>query len=253
MRSWTASVHVLAFALLALHLPAGAEQADCGQIRATPGALGYQFRGGDARCEGFYQSTVSAASLDLLSLTAGAIEFQLGNDKTVEIVTPRVGSATGIGFHVQARALPLNTYYRMDATIAPGSSMRWPIGHVLVPANLTADTIGVLAWTEEGPNRVLVPVSVSQRTRASTDAAPLVFVLRSSADLDELRWRSWKKDDGARAPAWQKYPATQQMLRAGGLARVALEPAKGTSFVEFAAKLVNSDRWLSLKLNVLQP
>lgn len=244
--------HVLALALFALHLPASAQQADCGQVRATPGALGYQLRGGDARCEGFYQSTVSAASLDLLSLTTGAVDFQLGNDKIVEIVAPKVGSLNTTGIHVQARALPLNTYYRMDATIAPGATMRWPIGQVLAPANLTADTIGVLAWTDDGPNRVLIPVSVSDAKRAATDGASVVLVLRSSADLDELRWRSWKKDD-AQVPAWKKHPSTQQTLRAGGLHRVGLEAGKGTRIVEFAAKVVNSDRWLQLQLHVFEP
>ena len=252
MHRWAAPTNFIAFAFLATTTPhAVAQQPDCSQVRAAPGTMGYQLRSADPRCEGFYQSTVSGATLEILSLTASPVDFELGN-KTVEIIAPNVSGLNVAKIHVQARALPLSTYYRMDATLGSAATMHWPIGHVLAPANLTADTIGVLAWVDEGRDRIFVPISVSERPPSAPGGSSIVVILRSSADLDELRWRSWQAGS-ASISAWKKYSSTPRMLRAGGLLRLELESDKGTRVVEFAAKLLNSDRWLPLKFQIFEP
>src|SRR3954465_3033639 len=60
----------------------------CASVQPIPGAVGYQSRSGDVRCEGFYQSPVAATALELLSLTLGPIEYQLKDNSFVYVLAP---------------------------------------------------------------------------------------------------------------------------------------------------------------------
>jgi hypothetical protein len=53
------------------------DQQKCASLQPVAGASGYKLRPGDVRCEGFYQSPVSGARVELFSLTSGALNYDL--------------------------------------------------------------------------------------------------------------------------------------------------------------------------------
>jgi hypothetical protein len=208
---------------------------------------------GDARCEGFYQSPVSAGGLELVSLTAGAVDYKLRSDGTVHITALHARALNSADVRVQARALPLGTYYRMDAPIPASGSMAWPMTAVLAPAKLTADTIGVIAWFRNGTDQVFVPVAVSDRPPPTAGPTSIVAILRSPVDLDELRWRSRRDNSSGKPSEWKKFETGAHALRAGQSIRLELASAQGAGLVEVSAKTAKSDRWLSLQMRVFEP
>jgi len=225
----------------------------CSPLQAVAGAAGYQLRSGDSRCEGFYQSPVAGASLELLSLTSGPIEYQIRSDGAVHITAPNVGPLNSAEIQVQARALPLGTYYLMESSVPSAGSMKWPMGPVLAPAKLTPDSIGVTGWVEKDEGRILVPVLVSERPSPTASKRSIIAILRSSIDLDELHWRSWLNTSSGKPPEWKKRGEGARALRAGQPIELELEPGKGVRVVEVVAKVSNSDRWLPLKRQVFEP
>lgn len=118
--------------------------------------LRYQTRGN--RCEGFYRSKVSAASLELLACTLG--EFRFKNDKT-ELITLSLPSAGKDVIQVQAQGIPLNLYYRMDAELVAGKNMTWEVAPVLLKDERTTRpyNIGLLAFQGMGNKQVFFPVA----------------------------------------------------------------------------------------------
>jgi hypothetical protein len=249
MSSWL----VVVACLVAWWSEATAQERPCSKLQAVAGAAGYQLRPGDPRCEGFYQSPVSGGSLELLSLTANSVDYRLLDNGTLRISAPNVGALNSAEVQVQARALPLGTYYRMDAIIPSAGSMSWPMAPVLAPAQLTADTIGVIGWIERDAGMVLVPVLVSEQPPPAGSGKLIIAILRSSIDLDELRWRSWLDGDSDKPREWKKLADNANALRAGQPIQLKLDTGKGFRLIEVAAKANNSDRWLSLRRRMFEP
>jgi hypothetical protein len=73
--------------------------------------MGYQYREGPARCEGLYQSPVAGESLEFLSLASGDISYDLHVDKILVVTIPDVSQFGATQVNIEARALPLGTYY----------------------------------------------------------------------------------------------------------------------------------------------
>ncbi len=243
----------VAASLFAVWSEAFGQIRSCSRLQAVAGAAGYQLRPGDLRCEGFYQSPVAGESLELLSLTAGPINYQVRADGAVHITAPNVGALNAAEVHVQARALPLGTYYLMESSIPSAGLMKWPMAPVLSPARLTPDSIGVTGWVEKDGRRIFVPVLVSEPSSPTPGGKSIIAILRSSIDLDELLWRSWPNAGSGKPPEWKKRGNGIRTLRAGQPIALELEPGKGVVIVEVAAKAGNSDRWLSLKRQVFEP
>ncbi|SRR6266540_1916628 len=244
---------VVAASLFALWSEALGQGQPCSRLQATAGAAGYQLRSGDARCEGFYHSPVAGESLELLSLTSGQIDYQVRSDGAVHITVPNVGALNAVEIQVQARALPLGTYYLMESSIPSAGLMKWPMAPVLAPAQLTPDSIGVIGWVHKDEHRILVPVVVSDRPSPMANGKSLTAILRSSIDLDELLWRSWRSSSSEKPTEWKKRADGAGALRAGQPVELELEPGKGVRIVEVVAKVSNSDRWLPLKRQVFEP
>jgi len=225
-----------------------AQQHACAKVQGVLGITGYQLRAGDARCEGFYQSPVAGASLELLSLTAGPVDYRLREDGILRIVAPDLGELKSAHVQIQARALPLGTYYRMDATLPSSQLMTWPMATVLAPAKLAPDMLGVVAWIERDADRIYVPVQVSDGSGPTPSGAPVVAIVRAGVDLDELGWRSRREGDAK----WTMLPRSR--LRAGQAIPIPLEFEAGrVQIVEVKGKAVNSDRWLPLQLRLYRP
>jgi hypothetical protein len=225
----------------------------CSRLQPVGGAAGYQLRSGDSRCEGFYQSPVAGESLELLSLTSGRIDYRIHDDGTVHITAPNVSALNSAEIQVQARALPLGTYYLMESSIPSAGLMKWPMAPILAPAKLTPDTIGVIGWVEKDERRILVPVLVSERPSPRESGKSIIALLRSSIDLDALLWRSWPNNSSEKPPEWKRLGNGPRALRGGQPIEVELEPGKGIRMVEVVAKASNSDRWLALKRQVFEP
>jgi hypothetical protein len=243
----------VAASLVAFWSQAFGQTRSCSRLQAVAGAAGYQLRPGDLRCEGFYQSPVAGESLELLSLTLGRISYQVRADGAVHIAAPDVGALNAAEIEVQARALPLGTYYLMESSVPSAGLMKWPMAPVLSPARLTPDSIGVTGWVEKDGRRIFVPVLVSEPSSPPPRGKSIIAILRSSSDLDQLLWRSWPNTSSEKAPEWKKRGDGTRMLRAGQPIELELEPGKGVRIVEVVAKARNSDRWLSLKRQVFEP
>lgn len=118
--------------------------------------LRYQMRGN--RCEGFYRSKVSAASLELIAFTIG--EFKFKNDQK-ELIILSLPSAGKEAVKVRAQGIPLNLYYRMDAELVAGKTLTWEVAPVLLKDERTtrAYNIGLLAFQGAGNKQVFFPVT----------------------------------------------------------------------------------------------
>src|SRR5262249_15151626 len=154
------------------------DQQKCASLSARAGTSGFKLRPGHLRCEGFYQSPGSGARVELFSLTSGALNYDLQSDQVLYVTSPDL-SALDVGkariVSVQARALPLEKYYRMDAAVFSVSSLAWPMSAVLTPERLAPDAIGVIAWVEKEGKLIFVPVAVSPAKPGSVTATCFAF------------------------------------------------------------------------------
>src|SRR5262249_47462123 len=92
-------------------------------LQPIPGSQGYQKRTGAVRCEGMYRSPVSGFGLEVVSFITGGLSFDLERDRQLSVLVPVTPSLLGEAVHVRAVGLPLRTYYRMDALVAPGERL----------------------------------------------------------------------------------------------------------------------------------
>ncbi|MBK8655628.1 MAG: hypothetical protein IPN20_17345 [Haliscomenobacter sp.] len=98
---------------------------------ADNAVLRYKYRGN--RCEGFYRSKVSAKSLALVSCTLG--EFRFKSDPE-ERITLQVASEKAV--NIRAQGIPIDLYYRMDASLEPDQKLEWDVASVLLKDSKTA-------------------------------------------------------------------------------------------------------------------
>jgi hypothetical protein len=226
-----------------------AQQLPCTSVNPDVGPLGYKARIGDTRCEGMYRSPVAGLPLELLSLTLGPIDFQLRPDATLYVAAPDIGPLKVDKLRLQARALRLSTYYRMDALIQSGATFRWPMS-LLHPAKLTRELIGVVGWVDQNATKLYVPISVSESTSRSVNGTNLVAILRSSVDLEKLFWRRWPEGKVGASTKWENTAST---YRGGQPIRLEFQASKGVTIFELSAKTTGSDDWASVIAHVYQP
>jgi len=98
------------------------------------------------RCEGFYRSRVAAPTIDVVSVIKGSFKFEWNSDEVIELISPVIRKKT---INVQAVGIPVRTYYRMDAQIGPGQTLKWPVRDVIYPQRVYPDKIGVFGWITE--------------------------------------------------------------------------------------------------------
>ena len=216
--------------------------------------MGYQHRPAPARCEGLYQSPVAGESLEFLSFVRGSIRYDLRTDKVLVVAVPDVSQLEATEVHVRARALPLGTYYRLDTNVATAKAFDWPMNAVIAPAGLHADSLGVIGWIEKGITKIYVPVSVLPQGKSPAPQLPVIALLRSPIDIEEVRWRLWAPGTTDRSPPWQVLGGeARQTIRAGEPIRLSLAASSPLLNLEIAAKRANSDEWLKIQLRVFIP
>jgi hypothetical protein len=224
---------------------------DCDpSLRPIAGASGYGDHGDDQRCEGMYESPVSATGLEVVSVTLGALAFDVEANDHLLVSLPDLKGLDASAVRVRAVALPLNTYYRMDALLAPGRTMRWPVGAVIRPWDLSAARLGAFGSIDRNGERIVIPITVAPEEASSGSAVNVVIKLRSPVRLERLLWREISPDGSV--SDWQ--PVVERPVEGGEAIPCALPiGAPGVVHLDFRAKRVNSDEWLALNLKVWRP
>lgn len=216
-------------------------------IQALRGATGYQRRVNDNRCEGFYESPVSATGLELVSATIGPIVFDPQADGHAVITVPVLPSSGTDAVDIQVVGLPLGLYYRLDAKAAPGSALRWPLADVVAQTGLKSSDVGAFGHIAGDQPVVVVPLAIT-----SPDVAPgqsgIVLMLRSPVDLEGIWWRELR-DDGA-----TEYQELASRVYGGDIVRFEVPDGQpGTLRLEFTARLARSGQQRSLHLSLMRP
>lgn len=233
---------------------AHAQGQPCSDLVAVPGEIGYQYRKAPARCEGVYQSPVMGDSLEILSFVTGSITYDLQLDKILILTAPDVSRITTAQVNVRARALPLGTYYRMDAAVTSAKSIEWPLTSVIVQTGIHSDSIGVLGWIEKDGTRIYVPFSAIPKGKPRGSSGSLAIILRSTLDIEKVQWRLWIEGRANQTPSWQTLGGvTPNAIRAGDPIRLPVDAPSQRLDLEIAAKIANSDDWLKARLPVFIP
>jgi hypothetical protein len=241
----------LLFALLVgVSVAASAPANQCDNtLQPIAGDLGYVWRGG--RCEGLYTSLVAASSLELVSLLKGKLHFNPQPDLRLEASAPNVSAMVRGPIRVRVVALPLKTYYRMDAVLPASHRMTWA-GEVLHELELYAHMIGAFGWVEVGTQKVFVPLQVGQQG-ASLPQAAVEMMVRSPVAVETLKWRaSVVGQRGATPSPW--LDAVTSPVPAGQPVAIALPGgAPAMLHIEVAAKEQNTTKWSRLEIQVIRP
>ncbi len=241
------SLKTLARPLLLLLFPfvsLRAQTPACDSLRPVQGSQS-QYKDRGNRCEGLYVADVGTLTLEILSLTQSDISFSLNPGEVLRVSAP----ASTANLHLRAVAKPPKTYYRLDASLAPGATLNWPVDAVLLPENIGSSRIGIFAFREEGTQRIFVPVRVSSSAPSDRSAShPTLLSIRPSFDADLIKWRWSLHSQGlcSKFAAWQD--ASTLSVDAGQSVNILLKGIAGRACVEVAAKAHNKDEWPTLKL-----
>lgn len=200
-----------------------------------------QYRARGNRCEGLYQSEVSAAVLDIVGVTDGAFRFALDAREIIELSAPLSQNQP---VAIRAVGVPLKTYYRLDAALAPGETLIWPVKEVLLPQALASHKISVFGWIGAEQQKTYIPVRAAAALQPGADDDQIRLSLRASVEVSHVRWRAGDMVNGASSglSAWQAAP---KITYRPGEPIVILLPASasGELYVEIAAQNQHGE-WL---------
>lgn len=175
---------------------------------STSSAPAYRSVPGQARCEGFFERSVSQPFIELVSLTRGA---------------PPAAGATpepALEIHADVRA-PLrllvqpqrsSPFYRVDAAMQGGQALSWDPAPMLAATRLALPDLGFLAVAGSavvsgGALPAIAPVAFSAQAR--TDMR-VFAVVRVSVEVSSMAWRGYRTGadalPGTAAPAWADLP-----------------------------------------------
>jgi hypothetical protein len=143
----------------------------------------------------------------------------------------------------------------MDAVMASGGTFRWQLNAVLAPANLPSNAIGVVAWINRDLGKYYVPVSVVPENVATPASRPPLMILRSSLDIELLKWRSRQESGRGGISDWITVGDAQPtIIRAGQPVSLELrEQPSGLSVVEIAVKYANQGRLQTEQFRMIVP
>ena len=115
--------------------------------------------------------------------------------------------------------------------------MRWPVGAVIRPWDLTGARLGAFGPIDRNGERIMIPIAVAPEEEASTDAAGKVVIkLRSPVRLERLLWREISPDGSV--SDWQ--PVVERPVQGGEAIPFALPAGPpGVVHLDFRAKRAN--------------
>ncbi len=211
--------------------------------------ISYQLREAGTRCEGFYRSNVGHANLEVVSLLYTPLQYDLSKDKALHIRSPKIKTSAVL---IQAIGIPLKLYYRMDAQIAPGKSLHWPL-MLLKQEKIQARSLGLFGRLAHS-SKVFVPLQVQRDGELQKPVSQtLTLSLRSSVDVEQLRWR-YASVRANNCHTWHDWievsPPYGRRFRSGRAMNLTLPSMKGQQMcVEVAAQSRNEE-WLKQLLRI---
>jgi hypothetical protein len=222
----------------------------CEPLRPLPGNLS-QYKDRGNRCEGLYVADVGSRSVELVSLTLGVISYEMRPGVKLQVSAPGQNAAV----HIRAVAKPAGTHYRMDALLAPGSVLLWPVDDVLLRESINASRLGVFGWKEGGADKIFVPVLVTPQSPAAVAplGEPARLCVRPSFDTQAVKWRCSQVEGGwcSTSGPWQD--AAGGSVDAGQPVEISLRALTGSDCVEVAARSTTSRDWATIKLRIELP
>jgi hypothetical protein len=228
-----------------------AQQMKCDSLHPLPGSSSaYKNRGN--RCEGLYVADVGSRSIDVISFTAGSINYDLNSKSSLRVSALSNSPSVSI----RAVAVTPRTYYRMDTFLKRGSTLVWPITDVLFPEHLAANRIGIFGWTGLESSKTFVPTQVVVEHMPQTPAANghVMLLAQTSFDADSIKWR-WARAQGTGCLAFGTWKdAITHSIIASSPVKIDFNGvAAGVDCVELAARSQVSNGWVTLKIRVEMP
>lgn len=220
-----------------------AAEVTCDSLLPQTGDTGYQKRSGDTRCEGVYQSPVGADGLDLISIAydPGAVDLAINS-----VLLVSVPNNIGTTVHLRAVAAPLQKYYRMDANVKPGETLKWP-GDILRSLDLSFSQIGVVGWIEVEGKRKFVPLRITTENPGLNPQSSEVHLrFRSQVSLERAVWRTVA--DGKPPSPWNALKPGP--VSAGEAIDLVLPDLPQGGKLDIRGKPPNSDVWSVLSVDV---
>lgn len=252
----SASILVVLFVLPPIFSPILADsqaQACDASIQSVDGSLGYGRREGDVRCEGLYRSPVGAPSIEVVSFYQGVLAYSLSDSVVLQVSVSRDNRDLPDSIHIRAQALPLNTFYRMDASLAVGDALHWPVNDVLLPAGINSQRIGLYAWTGTEQEKTLIPVVVHEDrglAQPDSDNTTASLKVRCAVATESVWWRSYESD--TKPSQW--VCIDEPYLSPGSIVTIELTKSLNSiSAIEVAAELPDRDEWQTLLVKLLLP
>jgi hypothetical protein len=235
-----ANVTAALAAALAISLGASAAawaDGPCPSLSPDRGPLGFRRRLGGDRCEGFFKSNVAGEALSVAFLMAGRFP---ASAEVVEVS----GAAPGREINVRAVALPLGTYYRMDATVGPNRPLRWPLAEVVQASrSLKSTDLGLYGWIGDAARPTYVPVRAALPGAAPAADEPLRLGVRANVPLALLVYNV--ADDESCHFGKRPWTEIGANVRPGAILTVAggaVAGGRAAICVGFRAKLADSDQ-----------
>ncbi len=183
---------------------------ECARLQPAVGRVpAYGLVDGPARCEGFFARNVSQPFIELVSLTRGLA------------VAGDAAAASLFELHADARmplrllVQPLRSgpFYRVDAPLAVGQSLRWDSSPMLAATGLRVADLGFLALApsrQATPSALtaVAPLALSPQAREARQA---LAVVRVSVPVSSIAWRAYRAGaEAGPAAAWSDLPNSQR-------------------------------------------
>ena len=194
--------------------------------------VAYKSRGN--RCEGAYAAKVGAPSLEPVGFTIGSFSYKLEKSEIIKIQ-----NLSGSNIFIRASALPLNTYYRMDAYLEKNKTLIWEVKDVLFDLNIPSHSLAVCGWSGTEKEKFFFPVKPVSSSYNKSDNK-FYLVIRSSADVLGVKYRYAQSGLN-----FSKYETLNSSTRAGQPIVIVLpETLKGEYNIEVAAMLESKSEWV---------
>ena len=152
--------------------------------------LAYRERG--MRCEGFFEAPSSSPDkLFLVGLSIGAVTYS--NREPENLI---ISAARHTNFEVQVRAvgIPNGLYYRMDASLMPGTKLTWPTQEILLKHPQTRDfrNVGIYGYKRTNGITYYLPIKLSTQSQNSNTIS---IAFTSRATIGWVEWEVHRKGD----------------------------------------------------------
>ena len=192
---------------------AQAQAFQCAALKPSSSlAPGYASVPGQARCEGFFEKTVSQPFIELLSLTRGAPPSAAAAPAASAASAPlAIRTDVRAAARLVVQPLPSRPFYRVDAALAPGQALSWDAAPMLAATRQPVSGLGFLALvtpTSANPGALPALAPVAFTPQAPQDG-PVYAVVRVSVDVASVAWRSYRVGNDAAAsppPTWTDLP-----------------------------------------------